>query len=113
MEDPVVRTILEKYLALEPLLDERAKRIWAGTEVCALGREGAARVMEATGMSGTRVAAGVKGIESSGVGGVRARPITYKDSRIRSASTERTSGSVSRSVTISGVAARATTGSAS
>ena len=72
MEDPVVRTILDKYLALEPLLDERTKRIWAGTEARALGRGGVARVMEATGMSRTRVAAGVKEIESSGVGGVRA-----------------------------------------
>ena len=67
MEDPVVRTILEKYLALEPLLDERTKRIWAGTEARALGRGGVARVMEATGMSRQRVTTGVKEVEAGGV----------------------------------------------
>ena len=67
MEDPVVRTILEKYLALEPLLDERRKRIWAGTEARALGRGGVTRVMEATGMSRQRVTTGVKEVEAGGV----------------------------------------------
>ena len=72
MEDPVVRTICEKYLAIEALLDERAKRIWAGAEARALGRGGVTRVMEATGMSRQRVTSGVKEIEASGAGGVRA-----------------------------------------
>ena len=72
MEDPVVRTILEKYVALEALLDERALRVWAGTEARALGRGGVTRVVEATGMSRQRVTSGVKEIEASGPGGVRA-----------------------------------------
>ena len=72
MEDPVVRTILVKYTALEPLMDERTKRIWAATEARALGRGGLARVAEATGMSRQRIASGVREVESSGPGGVRA-----------------------------------------
>ena len=72
MEDPVVETIFQKYTAIEDLLDERAKRIWAGAEARALGRGGVARVMEATGMSRSRVTSGVKEIEASGAAGVRA-----------------------------------------
>ena len=72
MEDRTVATILEKYMALEPLLDERARRIWAATEARALGRGGVSRVMEATGMSRRRIASGIREIESSGAGGVRA-----------------------------------------
>ena len=72
MEDPTVSTVLEKYMALEPLMDERTKRIWAATEALALGRGGVARVMEATGMSRQRIASGIREIESSGAGGVRA-----------------------------------------
>ena len=72
MEDPVVRTILAKYMALEPLMDERTKRIWAATEARALGPGGLARVAEATGMSRQRIASGIREVESSGPGGVRA-----------------------------------------
>ena len=72
MEDPVVQVIFEKYMAIRDLLDERAKRVWAGAEARALGRGGVARVMEATGMSRARVTAGVKEVEAGGAGGVRA-----------------------------------------
>ena len=70
--DPVVQMLLGKYIAIEDLLDERAKRVWAGAEARALGRGGVARVMEATGMSRSRVTAGVKEIEAAGAAGVRA-----------------------------------------
>ena len=60
------------HMAMEDLLDERAKRVWAGAEARALGRGGVARVMEATGMSRSRVTAGVKEIEAAGAAGVRA-----------------------------------------
>ena len=72
MEDPAVSTILEKYMALDALMDERTKRIWAATEARALGRGGVARVMEATGMSRQRIASGIREIESSGAAGVPA-----------------------------------------
>ena len=44
-------TIRSKYLALEAVLDERSRRLWAAAEARALGRGGIARVVEATGMS--------------------------------------------------------------
>ena len=44
MEDPVVQTVLRKYMALKPLMDERMERLWAATEARALGRGGLARV---------------------------------------------------------------------
>ena len=57
------RTIAElkcKYKALEPIMDERVARVWAGTEARALGRGGIALVCKATGMSRTRVRRGVR-----------------------------------------------------
>ena len=65
--DLALRTILEKYMTLMPLLNERTARIWAATEARALGRGGVTRVMEATGMSRRRIAAGVREIESHGI----------------------------------------------
>jgi len=44
-------SIKAKFAALEPLLDERTRRIWAAVEAQALGRGGISRVAEATGMS--------------------------------------------------------------
>ena len=92
MEDPVVQTIFEKYMAMEDLLDERAKRIWAGAEARALGRGGVSRVMEATGMSRSRVTSGVKEIEAGGVGGVRATGRVRASGGGRKRLTERDSG---------------------
>ena len=40
-----------KFLVLERVLDERGKRLWAAAEARSLGRGGATRVAEATGMS--------------------------------------------------------------
>ena len=75
MEDPAVSTILEKYMALEALMDERTKRIWAATEALALGRGGVARMLRAMGYSlqanrKTAAGAGVPAPRRSGdVGG--------------------------------------------
>ena len=38
MEDAVTQSILEKFLVLGPILDERAKRLWAAAEARSLGR---------------------------------------------------------------------------
>ena len=46
MDDAATQTILEKFLDLQPLLDERARRVWAATEARALGWGGIARVAE-------------------------------------------------------------------
>jgi len=43
-------TIRQKYLVLEPLLDERARRIWAATEAQALGYGGITAVAKAIGI---------------------------------------------------------------
>ena len=70
MEDAVTQSIHEKFLVLEPVLDERAKRLWAAAEARSLGRGGVTRVAEATGMSRSRVHSGLREIGSAGPGGV-------------------------------------------
>ncbi len=64
MDDAATRTILAKFLDLEPVLDERAKRLWAATEARAVGRGGIERVWEATGMSRVTIAKGLRELES-------------------------------------------------
>ena len=41
------RVIREKYERLEPYLDERARRLWAGSEAITYGRGGIRAVAEA------------------------------------------------------------------
>lgn len=50
--------IRAKFLALEPVMDERMRRLWAGAEAEWLGRGGIAAVERATGMSRTTIRAG-------------------------------------------------------
>ena len=57
--DGVADKIRFKHLALEAVLDERSRRLWAAAEARALGRGGIARVAEATGMSRNTVRAGL------------------------------------------------------
>ncbi len=70
MEDAVTQSIRGKFLVLERVLDERAKRLWAAAEARSLGRGGVTWVAEATGMSRSRVHAGLREIGSAGPGGV-------------------------------------------
>lgn len=69
MDDAATQTILAKFLDLQPVLDERARRLWAATEARALGRGGIVRVAEATGMSRITIAKGLRqlgsGVEAS------------------------------------------------
>jgi hypothetical protein len=58
-----VETIAEKYATLAPVLDERARRLWAATEARAIGWGGVSRVAEATGLSRTTIRAGLDEIE--------------------------------------------------
>lgn len=51
--------IRAKFAALDPVLDERSRRRWAGTEALALGYGGVSVVARATGMSRTTVKAGL------------------------------------------------------
>jgi hypothetical protein len=65
MLDPDVDVISEKYTTLEPILDERARRLWAATEARAIGRGGVSRVSEATGLSRITIQAGLNELHST------------------------------------------------
>lgn len=54
-----------RFLAVSGLLDERARRLLAGTEALAIGRGGVAAVSRATGLARTTVARGVADVRAS------------------------------------------------
>lgn len=56
-------TIVEKYAAIAPVLDERARRLWAATESRALGYGGDALVSAATGLARETIRNGRREIE--------------------------------------------------
>jgi hypothetical protein len=60
MQPPMTQTIAAKFAILKPLLDERARRLWAAVEARALGRGGISQVAEATGLSRATVRAGLQ-----------------------------------------------------
>lgn len=55
---PDEQVIKQKFLVLNPLLDERTRRLWAACEAKALGWGGIAVVSQATGLSRTTISAG-------------------------------------------------------
>jgi hypothetical protein len=60
MRNPLTQAIEAKFTTLEPLLDERARRLWAAVEARAIGRGGIIRVAEATGFSRGTIRAGLR-----------------------------------------------------
>ena len=66
MENPTVQAIKAKYTSLEPVLDERARRLWAAVEARAIGRGGITRVAEATGLSRVTIRAGLRELDPPG-----------------------------------------------
>jgi hypothetical protein len=58
-----VEGIRTKYEQLRGVMDERVTRLWAASEAQALGRGGIAAVVEATGISKSRVRAGIADLE--------------------------------------------------
>src|SRR4051812_13290044 len=58
MRNLLTPAIEAKFTTLEPLLDERARRLWAAVEARAIGRGGIIRVAEATGLSRATIRAG-------------------------------------------------------
>ena len=60
MQNPTSEAIAAKFLILRPLLDERARRVWAALEARAMGRGGISRVAEATGLSRVTIRAGLQ-----------------------------------------------------
>src|SRR5512147_2142483 len=65
MAHPDVETISEKYATLEPVLDERARRLGAATEARAIGWGGISRVAEATGLSRITIRAGLDKLQAT------------------------------------------------
>jgi hypothetical protein len=72
-----VEIIRTKFLALEPVMDERMTRLWAGAEAEALGEGGITIVEKATGMSRTTIRVGRdelrQGVAAADVVSVRRR----------------------------------------
>jgi transposase len=60
MQNPTTQAIAAKFVILQPLLDERARRLWAAVEARAIGRGGISCVAEATGLSRVTIRAGLQ-----------------------------------------------------
>ena len=54
------RMLAAKYGALRTVLNERTRRLWAGTEAVAFGRGGIAAVMRVTGLSRNTIVRGIR-----------------------------------------------------
>ena len=63
MRNVTVQAIKTKYTSLEPVLDERARRLWAATEARAVGWGGITQVSEATGLSRITIKAGLSELD--------------------------------------------------
>jgi hypothetical protein len=63
MLNPLTQIVQAKYSTLKPLLDERARRLWAAVEARSLGRGGIIRVAEATGFARATIRAGLKELD--------------------------------------------------
>ena len=66
-------TIVEKYAAVEAVLDELGRRVWAAAESRVIGYGGDALVSDATGLSRPTIRAGRREIESGAVASGRIR----------------------------------------
>jgi hypothetical protein len=60
MPNPLTQVVEAKDISLEPLLEERSRRIRAAVEARSLGRGGIIRVAEATGLARATIRAGLK-----------------------------------------------------
>ncbi|MFQ6611140.1 MAG: hypothetical protein ACE5D7_10150 [Fidelibacterota bacterium] len=58
------KSIRAKYRALQPMLNERSKRLWAGTEAKAIGRGGIAIVVRATGLARKTITRGIRELKN-------------------------------------------------
>ena len=87
MRSTVQSALQEKLASVWPLLDERARRLFAASEARAIGRGGIAEVSRACGLSRKTVAKGIKEIESGEVlspgrirkPGAGRKPVAYHD----------------------------------
>lgn len=60
MQNSITQAIAAKFAILSPLLDERARRLWAAVEARAIGRGGISQVAEATRLSRATIRAGLQ-----------------------------------------------------
>ena len=60
MQNPITQAIAAKFAILSPLLDERARRLWAAVEARAIGRGGISQVAEATKLSRATIRSGLQ-----------------------------------------------------
>ena len=67
MQNPSTQVIAAKFAILSPLLDERARRLWAAVEARAIGRGGLSQVAEATRLSRATIRAGLQELYRSTV----------------------------------------------
>jgi DNA-binding phage protein len=74
MQHPMTQTIAAKFAILKPLLDERARRLWAAVEARALGRGGISQVAAATGLARATVRAGLQALALPATATVRQTP---------------------------------------
>jgi hypothetical protein len=65
MQNPVTQAIAAKFALLSPLLNERARRVWAAVEARAIGRGGISQVAAATRLSRATIRAGVQELAHS------------------------------------------------
>src|SRR5262245_9810825 len=72
MQNSITQAIAAKFAILNPLLDERARRLWAAAEARAIGRGGISQVAEATGLSRATIRAGLQEL---------ARPVSAPESQ--------------------------------
>src|ERR1051326_7593649 len=61
---PTLEEIKAKFESLRPVMDERMCRLWAAAEARALGDGGISLVAKATGMTRTRIAAGIRELDT-------------------------------------------------
>lgn len=63
MASTTIEEIRAKFEVLSPIMDERARRLWAATKARAIGWGGITRVSQATGISHVTILAGLSQLE--------------------------------------------------
>ena len=66
MPNQPLQVLSTKFASLEPLLDERTRRLWAAVEARAIGRGGITSVSAATGLSRVTIRAGLRELDLPG-----------------------------------------------
>jgi DNA-binding phage protein len=75
MQNPIIQAIAAKFAILQPLLDERARRLWAAVEARTIGRGGISSVAEATGLSRATIRAGLHALAHPDAPAVSQAPV--------------------------------------